>query len=119
MPTKDKDDTYDAKGLTDVIKSTAGESITIKQLPDIITGTNQSSSDKTRAAQLWAEWSTKWFALSNCEINDSGEVVYKFNTDKTKKTPAGRVVRIGLYFSAGEEVLVHRQPNKVFWYQLT
>jgi hypothetical protein len=118
-PPKDKDDTYDAKAGADVIKVTAGASVTVKQLPIILIATKDTFWTKNKAGSTFAEWSTQWFTLSNCQINDDGELAYTFKTDATKKTPAGRIVRIGVWFRGEEDFFLNQGPTKSLWYQIT
>jgi len=115
----DKDETCDAKDsrypIKNLIKSAAGNPVTSTQLPIIVAGNKPS--DKPKVGQMYIEWSNKWFTFTNCVINEGGEVVYTFVTDKTKKTAAGRVVRIMLYYTE-EDFMDINGSGTTLWYQI-
>jgi len=78
-----------------------------------------SKGDVTRAGSCQVTRSNKWFSLLDCEVNDKGEIVYKFATDSTKKTPDGRVVQIGVFCGEQTDDFEPLQSTSTNFYQLT
>jgi hypothetical protein len=95
----DKDETQDAKDsrypIKNPIKSTAGNPVTITQLPIVVAGNDPP--DKSKVGQMDTEWPTKWFTLTDCAI--------------------GRVVRSMLYHPE-EEFMDMDASRTTLWYQI-
>ena len=121
---RDDKDTYPLAAVQKVLgkankllKVPAGQKVIIKEKLGVVSDTAE---PRWMAGQFSAIWSDKWFTLQDCWIDDVGQICYSFATDKNKKTPKDRVVRIE-FPSVGWEAATDEPSwgSVKYFYQLT
>ena len=121
LPMADANDTYSlvevqklrGNSTIKAIKASPGSTLTFKQallVPDSASDPDTDSGTRLGAYKL--DRSSKWFTISDCVVNDKGEIVVTFVVG-SKTTATGRVARIGPFFSAGM-----MSQNVDFFYQI-
>lgn len=120
LPTTDADDTYKLSDVQKLrgdstikaIKAAPGSTLTFKQALLIPGSGDPDTGSSSPLGTYRLDRSSKWFNISDCVVNDKGEVVITILVS-SKTTAAGRVARIGPFFSAGM-----MSQNQDFFYQI-
>ena len=128
-PSKDSQDTYPASEIRNrgqqIEEIRAGEPVTLTKKLDIlrpVPSVDPGNPDQdVDPGKPWAQpfsvtRSSKWFTISDCAINESGEITYTLATTAGEKTPSERVVKVEQVYqqSSGMVHYTHRQ----YWYRI-